>query len=185
MYHCNCTGQSWQWLCEGADSEVRKSISKWIGLYVYNYASYTCMTIYQYVHAKSLQLCPALCDAIPGSSIQGILQARRLEWVAISSSRGIFPTQGSNTHLLRPLYWQVVSVPVAPTGKPLYQYVLLYLSVYLGRGRDWIEKLWAMFQNKKSRLDRTWTLFKSVGQLLNLDNALDTWYTCVGAQYFT
>ena len=38
--------------------------------------------------AKSLQLCPTLCDPIdgspPGSPIPGILQARTLEWVAIS-----------------------------------------------------------------------------------------------------
>ena len=40
--------------------------------------------------AKSLQLYPTLCDPIngssPGSSIPGILQARTLEWVAISFS---------------------------------------------------------------------------------------------------
>ena len=36
--------------------------------------------------AKSLQLCPTLCDPVdcrpPGSSVHGILQARILEWVA-------------------------------------------------------------------------------------------------------
>ena len=40
--------------------------------------------------AKSLQLCPTLCDPIdgspPGSPIPGILQARTLKWVAISFS---------------------------------------------------------------------------------------------------
>ena len=40
--------------------------------------------------AKSLQLCPTLCDPIdgspPGSPVPGILQARILEWVAISFS---------------------------------------------------------------------------------------------------
>ena len=40
--------------------------------------------------AKSLQSCPALCDPIdsspPGSPVPGILQARTLEWVAISFS---------------------------------------------------------------------------------------------------
>ena len=40
--------------------------------------------------AKSLQSCPALCDPIdgspPGSTVPGILQARTLEWVAISFS---------------------------------------------------------------------------------------------------
>ena len=36
--------------------------------------------------AKSLQLCPTLCDRIDGSPVPGILQARNLEWVAISFS---------------------------------------------------------------------------------------------------
>ena len=40
--------------------------------------------------AKSLQSCPTLCDPIDGSplgsSVPGILQARILEWVAISFS---------------------------------------------------------------------------------------------------
>ena len=42
------------------------------------------------VAAKSLQSCPTLCDHIdsspPGSPVPGILQARTLEWVAISFS---------------------------------------------------------------------------------------------------
>ena len=40
--------------------------------------------------AKSLQSCPTLCDPMdgspPGSPVPGILQARTLEWVAISFS---------------------------------------------------------------------------------------------------
>ena len=40
--------------------------------------------------AKSLQSCPTLCDPIDGSPlgspVSGILQARTLEWVAISFS---------------------------------------------------------------------------------------------------
>ena len=40
--------------------------------------------------AKSLQSCPTLCNPIdgspPGSPVSGILQARTLEWVAISFS---------------------------------------------------------------------------------------------------
>ena len=40
--------------------------------------------------AKSLQSCPILCDLTdsrpPGSPVPGILQARILEWVAISFS---------------------------------------------------------------------------------------------------
>ena len=46
--------------------------------------------IYTAAAAKSLQSCPTLCDPIdsspPGSPAPGILQARTLEWVAISFS---------------------------------------------------------------------------------------------------
>ena len=42
--------------------------------------------------AKSLQSCPTLCDlmncSLPGSSVHGILQAKRLEWVALPYSMG-------------------------------------------------------------------------------------------------
>ena len=44
------------------------------------------------MHAKSLQLCLTLFDAmncsLPGSSVHGILQARILKWVAMLPSRG-------------------------------------------------------------------------------------------------
>ena len=44
------------------------------------------------VCAMSLQSCPAVCDPVdcspPGSSVHGVLQARVLEWVFTSSSRG-------------------------------------------------------------------------------------------------
>ena len=44
------------------------------------------------LHAQSLQSCPTLCDPMdcspPGSSVHEILQARILEWVVISFSRG-------------------------------------------------------------------------------------------------
>ena len=45
-----------------------------------------------YICTKLLQSCPTLCHpldcSLPGSSVHGISQARVLEWVAISSSRG-------------------------------------------------------------------------------------------------
>ena len=48
-----------------------------------------CILLIAAAAAKSLQLCPTLCDRIdgspPGSPVPGILQARTLEWVAISS----------------------------------------------------------------------------------------------------
>ena len=48
----------------------------------------------------------------PGSSVHGVFQARILEWVAISLLQRIFPTQGSNPHLLHLLHWQADSLPL-------------------------------------------------------------------------
>ena len=54
--------------------------------------------------AKLLQSCLTLCDLIdcspPGCCVHKILQARVMELVTMPSSRGIFPTQRSNPHLL-------------------------------------------------------------------------------------
>ena len=57
------------------------------------------MQVYMHVciPTKLLQSCPALCDPVdyspPGSSVHGVLQARILEWIAISFS-GDFPNPG-------------------------------------------------------------------------------------------
>ena len=52
----------------------------------------------------------------PGSSVHGILQARILEWVAISFSRGSSqPRDWTCVSYL--LHWQVHSLPLAPSGK--------------------------------------------------------------------
>ena len=54
------------------------------------YGVIECSAVAAAAAAKSLQLCPTLCDPIdgspPGSPVPGILQARTLEWVAISFS---------------------------------------------------------------------------------------------------
>ena len=56
----------------------------------YLLTSYTQQRLAAAAAAKSRQSCPTLCDPIdgspPGSPVPGILQARTLEWVAISSS---------------------------------------------------------------------------------------------------
>ena len=55
-------------------------MSIWVGIHLFLHVA----------AAKSLQSCPTLCDPIdgspPGSPVPGILQARTLEWVAISFS---------------------------------------------------------------------------------------------------
>ena len=59
-------------------------------LYLWEIYTHPMVTMQYNSTAKSLQLCPTLCNPIdgspPGSPVPGILQARTLEWVAISSS---------------------------------------------------------------------------------------------------
>ena len=64
-------------------------------------------------------LCDPMDGSPPGFSVRGLLQARILEWIAMPSSRGIFPTRGPNQCLLCLLHWQAGSLPLAPPGKPI------------------------------------------------------------------
>ena len=66
------------------------------------------------------QSCLTLCDPMdcspPGSSVHGISQARVLEWVAISFSRGIFLTQESNPRLP---HCEQTLCRLSPQGSPV------------------------------------------------------------------
>ena len=69
-----------------------------------------------------LQLCLTLWDpmgcSLPDSSVHGILQARILEWVAISFSRGSSPPRDQTFVSYIYLHWQADSLPLWPSGKP-------------------------------------------------------------------
>ena len=75
------------------------------------------------VHACTrTQWCPTLWDPIdcspPGSSVHGISQAKILEWVAISSSRGSFwPKNWTHVSCLFLLHWQAGALPLEPLEK--------------------------------------------------------------------
>ena len=65
--------------------------------------------------AKSLQSCPALCDPIdgspPGSPVPGTLQARILEWVAISFSNAWKWSRSVESDSVRPRGLQPTRIP--------------------------------------------------------------------------
>ena len=54
----------------------------------------------------------------PGSSVQGIFPARRLEWIAISSSRGSSQPQDQIVFLASPAFAGGFFA-IAPLGKPI------------------------------------------------------------------
>ena len=71
------------------------------------------------------QSCPTLCDPMdcspPGSSVHGIFQARILEWVVISFSRGL-PKPGIKTAPLTSPSLTADSLPLSHLGGPSPSY---------------------------------------------------------------
>ena len=90
-----------------------------------------------------VQSCLTLCDPIdwspPGSSVHGIFSARILEWISVSSSRGIFSTQGLNSHLLCLLHYRLI----------LYHWATREAS---DAGNDWRQKEKRVAEDKIVRL---------------------------------
>ena len=82
----------------------------WVIILPVRYSVLRCLVSTQCVSAKLLQSCPTLCNPVdcspPGSSVNGILQARML----------LCPPPGDGTCSL--LHWHVGSLPLAPPGKP-------------------------------------------------------------------
>ena len=81
-----------------------------------------------HVCVKSFQWCLTLCDPIDcspsGSSIHGILQARRLEWVAMPSSRGSSRTR-DRTHVSFITGGLSTTQSLRKPGKPLTKHCLV------------------------------------------------------------
>ena len=76
-----------------------------------------------YVHLVT-QSCLTLCDLLgcspPASSVHGIFQARILEWVGISSSRGSFLNPGIKPASLTSSSLQADSLPLSHQGSPSF-----------------------------------------------------------------
>ena len=89
-----------------------------------------CLHIFAAAAAKLLQSCPTLCDPIdgspPGSSVPGILQARIMEWVAISSSNACMHAKSlqSCPTLCDP-------IDCSPSGSPI-------LGIFQARTLEWV-----------------------------------------------
>ena len=88
------------------------STAKWIS-YTYIYV--------QMLSSSVVSLCDSMDCSPPGSSVHGIFQARILEWVAISSSRGS----------LRPRDWTCVSYISCIGRQILYHWATWEAHVYI------------------------------------------------------
>ena len=87
------------------------------------------------MYAKLFQSCLTILDprdcSPPGSSFHGDSPDKNTEVDCYAILHGIFPTKGSNLHLLCLLHWQVGSFPLAPPEKPDTMNQSLYRGTYL------------------------------------------------------
>ena len=99
---------------------------------------------------KSLQSCPTLCDpkdcSLPGSSVQGTLQARTLERVAMPSSReGISPTKGPNMHLLQLLFCRQILYCWATRGASVPSTLVCFRGKQYNKTKFWVQGGFLLF----------------------------------------
>ena len=115
-----------------------------------------------------VRLCNPKDCSPPGSSVHGSLQTRILEWVAMSSSKGwIFPTQGSNPHLL---HCRQILLPTEPPRESNININLCFFLSYLlvmaaltheeksGSCMECMRRLQAIYQGKGK--EKTWKVQK-------------------------
>ena len=109
-----------------------------------------CHFLLQCIKVKSesevAQSCPTLCDPIdgspPGSPIPGILQARTLEWVAISfSNASKWKVKGKSHRYLQLLCLPLGLIPWSLCSVLPYLLYLLYFKVYF----VWYEDCYSSF----------------------------------------
>ena len=108
------------------------------------------------VHARSLQSCPTLCNLmdciLPGFSVHGILQARKLEWVDHALLQGIFLTQGLNQHR------QADSLLLTPSRKPHNDVYPLSVAYQIPDISLWLNKsyfIWYIYSMRYYKRDIT------------------------------
>ena len=91
----------------------------------------------------SSPVCNLLCLLVEASVPAHIWQSTSVQFSCSGKNtgvghhallQGVFPTQGSNLHLLCHLHWQAGSLPLVPPGKPFERYHMIqqfHLSIYL------------------------------------------------------
>ena len=91
------------------------------------------LTLLSCLSGKSLhhiRLCNPMDCSPPSSSVYGILQARILEWVVMPSSRGSSQPRVWTHISFCLLHWQVCSLPLVPSGRPLLSWQIIITVFY-------------------------------------------------------
>ena len=109
------------------NKEINKNANNCFFIYIYIYI-HTHTHICVLSHFSHVWLCATPRTVGHQASLSMEFSGKILKWVVMSFSKGIFLTQGLNPHLFCLLHWQAGSLPLAPSGKPLYIYKTQALS---------------------------------------------------------
>ena len=94
-----------------------------------------CMKVKSESESEIAQSCPTLSDptdcSLPDSSVHGILQARILEWLAVSSSRGSSRSRELNLPLLCLLHYRQILYLLSHQGSPVLFGCFILLCFFL------------------------------------------------------
>ena len=122
------------------------------------------------MNAKSLQSCPTLCNpkdgSPPGSPVPGILQARTLEWVAISFSsawKWKVKVKSLSRVQLFATPWTAAHQAPPSMGLSRQEY---WSGVPLPSPREWIKKMYTcsgiLFSHKKMEISPLLTIWMNL-----------------------
>ena len=150
---------SWRHVCIAESASVDKGLTKTLicdlSRTLKNVSIFTelsmrhksCPNLNRDLEISVARLCPILCKPMdcnpPGASVHGVLQARRLEWVAMPSSRGSSrPRDG--THISCTGRW--ILYRLSPTGSPKeevalgIQHTLHPVFLVASRAHSWADQ---------------------------------------------
>ena len=131
------------------DSTITTTLKKSAGI------SRMCLNKKPAAAPKSLQSCPTLCDPIdgrpPGSPVPGILQARILEWVAISFSRMRGQTTEISSVLSKWVFWVLKHMNLwRGREKIFFKCIYIYIEYIIILYYKYLFRLGEMFKNEYS-----------------------------------
>ena len=133
------------------------------------------------VHAKSLQLCPTLCDPMNCSPPDFLYP-----WDFPDKNTGVgchFLLQGisqlkdQTCHLLCLLHWQTDTLPLAPQY-PYFRHIFIYLGMYLNVHKAWANHL--KFESASSPSSNV-MIFQNLCQEAGFFLAVAKWWGCTSS----
>ena len=143
----------WFWMQKAPTESLQQDIL-WEDILERVFCLYNFIQSKDYMFIVAATLCDPMNCSLPGSSVHGISQARILECVAISFSKGSFwPRDQIQVSCI----WQVDSLPLSHQRKNSHVEIQIVRGKKSAFHKKYILKLWLKLKRKKNELTRKFT----------------------------